>query len=298
MGQRYQFRRRIKWTCAGKKMVREMKEVGLQSCKPVLDLRSKAEGLGKMPMQNSSNQDKQLPLHLQGVLPRTPKIRSVVVVLDESGAGPSRPLQQSVPQVVTEPYVALNEEDGVLLEDAVINDVEAVTDDEDCMMTDDASELHGMALEGDNEPEDKIATEAFITDEWEEWMPMFYPLYEEPSFPLAELPTETILYMCEGLAPKEQVHFLSSVSSVARRPAIRLKLFQLKEFIVSYRIFWENGLTIFVGSSLGRLTVIFRLEKTGLTVRIGTMFSLTETRGLNEWPLMTLLGYGVYMGRN
>ena len=202
MGQGDQFGRRIKWTRAEKKMVREMKEAGLQPCKPVLSLRSKAERLGKMPMQNPANQDKQLPLHLQGILPRTPKIRSVMVVPDESGVAPSRLSQQSVPEAVPEPYVDPTEEDI-----AVTNNAEVVAGDEDCLMMDGVSEVHEMALEEEPVIDDKIATEAFITDEWEEWMPMFYPLYEGPSFQLDELPTEMIFYMCEELESRDQVRF-------------------------------------------------------------------------------------------
>ena len=156
MEQRDQFGRCIEWTRAEKKMVREMKEAGLQPCKHVLALRSKAEWLVKMPMRNASNQDKKLPPHLQVVLPRTPKIRSVVVVPDESGVGPSRLSQQSV----SKPYVIPNEEDT-----AVTNDAEVVAGDEDCLIMDGAYEVHQMALEEVPVIDDKIATEAFITDE-------------------------------------------------------------------------------------------------------------------------------------
>ena len=73
-----------------------------------------------------------------------------------------------------------------------------------------------------------ITDEAFKTDEWEERMPMFYPICEEPSFPFAEVPTETIFCWCEGMTPKDQVCFLSSMNAVAQRPGIKVRLFQLK----------------------------------------------------------------------
>ena len=64
MGHHDQYERRIKWTRAKEKMVHEMKEVGLQPCKPILSYRSKPEKLGKQPMYNPSTKDPELPPHL------------------------------------------------------------------------------------------------------------------------------------------------------------------------------------------------------------------------------------------
>ena len=86
MGQRDTSGKRMKWTRAEKKMVKEMREIGLQPSKPVLTLRSKAEWYGKQfidPATKSQN----LPPHLQ--LRRTPRLRSVIVIPDAAGAGPS-----------------------------------------------------------------------------------------------------------------------------------------------------------------------------------------------------------------
>ena len=125
MGQRDQFGRRVTWTPAEKKMVREMKEAGLQPCRPILSYRSKAEKLGKRPIPNPSTEDTGFPPHLQKFVPKTPKVRSVMVIPDAFGAGPSNLPQQSVPQAVTGPYVALSEEDDVLPDDDVTNDADA-----------------------------------------------------------------------------------------------------------------------------------------------------------------------------
>ena len=86
MGQRDASGKRVKWTRAEKKMVREMKEVGLRPAAPVLALRSKAERLGKFPA-DSTKKSQTMPPHLS--LRRPPKIRSVIVVLDAAGARPS-----------------------------------------------------------------------------------------------------------------------------------------------------------------------------------------------------------------
>ena len=80
MGRRNADGNRIKWTRAEKKMVREMREAGMMPGRPVLDLRSKAEKLGKQPMEYSSRQDSAYPPHHRRGQRRTMRIRSVIVV--------------------------------------------------------------------------------------------------------------------------------------------------------------------------------------------------------------------------
>ena len=63
MGRRDIFGKRMKWTWAEKKMVKEMQEAGLQPIKPVLTLRSKAERFGKQPI-DPATQIQNLPPHL------------------------------------------------------------------------------------------------------------------------------------------------------------------------------------------------------------------------------------------
>ena len=82
---------------------------------------------------------------------------------------------------------------------------------------------------------DKTFSEAFITDEWEEWMPQFYPVYEEPTFPLSDLPTDTIMSINSKLKPKDHVRFLMTVGFIAKRPKVKNVLFQLKR--VQCRLF-------------------------------------------------------------
>ena len=88
MGRRDAFGKRMKWTRAEKKMVKEMREAGLQPIKPILTLRSKAERFGKQPV-DPAKQSQRLPPHLQSR--RTPRVRSVIVIPDAVGAGPSSP---------------------------------------------------------------------------------------------------------------------------------------------------------------------------------------------------------------
>ena len=64
MSQRDENGRRIKWTRAEKKMVREMKTVRLDSRKCILSYRSKAERLRKTAMENPPKADAALPPHL------------------------------------------------------------------------------------------------------------------------------------------------------------------------------------------------------------------------------------------
>ena len=92
----------------------------------------------------------------------------------------------------------------------------------DVAMTDNYSIMHDMALE------EVVVNEPIKMGEWEEWTPIFYPVYEEPSFPLPELSTETILCLCDEMNPKDQARFLLSINSIAQRPDIKTKLFQLK----------------------------------------------------------------------
>ena len=63
-----------------------------------------------------------------------------MVVPDDSGAGPSTFPIQSVPDIVTAPSIVPEENNST------ISDV-AITNGDHCVMTDDASVMHDMALE-------------------------------------------------------------------------------------------------------------------------------------------------------
>ena len=60
------------------------------------------------------------------------------------------------------------------------------------------------------------------------WLPTFYPIYEEPSFPLPNLPVEAVLCLCEGMLPRKQVKFLTSTQAIARQTDIQVNMFQQK----------------------------------------------------------------------
>ena len=241
MGRRDAFGKRMKWTRAEKKMVKEMREAGLQPITPVLTLRSKAERYGKQPI-DPATKSQNLPPHLQSR--RTPRVRSVIVIPDAAGAGPSSPpmphdheptmqiqmaaeLPNVPPSVDDSVTPRFNEEDFAVRPDT-IDDTERMICDEDGMALDDASDIHETALVK-YVPDDQTFSEDFITDEWEGWMPQFFPLYEEPSLPLSDLPTDIIMGIREKLPPKEQAKFLTTVRSVARRPEVKEVLFQLKK---------------------------------------------------------------------
>ena len=95
------------------------------------------------------------------------------------------------------------------------------------MALDDASDIHETALVK-YVPDNQTFSEDFITDEWEEWIPQFFPLYEEPSLPLSDLPTDIIMGIRGKLQLKDQAKFLTTVDSVARRLEVKKTLFQLK----------------------------------------------------------------------
>ena len=95
------------------------------------------------------------------------------------------------------------------------------------MALDGASDVHETAFVK-YVPDNQTFSEDFITDEWEEWIPQFFPLYEEPSLPLSDLPTDIIMGIRDKLQPKDQAKFLTTVDSVARRPEVKKVLFQLK----------------------------------------------------------------------
>ena len=120
----------------------------------------------------------------------------------------------------------VRKEDFAVPPDA-INDAERIICDEDDMALDDASDTHETALVK-YVPNNQTFSEDFITDEWEEWIPQFFPLYEEPSLPLSDLPTDIIMGIRGKLQPKDQAKFLTTVGSVARRPEVKKVLFQLK----------------------------------------------------------------------
>ena len=244
MGRRDASGKRLKWTRAEKKMVKEMREAGLQPIKPVLTLRSKAERLGKQsidPVTKSQN----LPPHLRSR--RTPRVRSVIVIPDAAGVGPSSPPVPHDPELMRQPQMAaefpdvppnfddavtqeINEEvcaEAFALPPETIENTERIICDDDDMELDGASEVHETALVK-YVPDELTYSEEFITDKWEDWIPQFFPLYEGPSFPLADLPTDILMRIRETLPPKEQAKFLTSVRSVARRPEVKKILFQLK----------------------------------------------------------------------
>lgn len=150
----------------------------------------------------------------------------------------------------------------------------------DVAVTDDDSIIHDMALE------EVVVNEPIKMGEWEEWTPMFYPVYEEPSFPLPELSTETILCLWDKMNPKVQARFLLSINSIAQRPDIKAKLFHLKREHVYVLNCSENGHTTYAGSNLARSPERCLTEKTELVVHTGTVLSSTGIRELKGCPLM------------
>ena len=246
--------KRIKWTKAEKRMVKEMREAGLMPGRPILDLRSKAERLGKLPMNYPSAQDRSYPPHLCRGQRRTMRVRSVIVVPNASDEGPSSvpietaPTQNMEIQEAPEgPYISPAEANAVAPneesydepgEENTAHDADMMTCNEEDMTVDNASEIHEDALVK-YVPDDKTFLEAFITDEWEKWMPQFYPLYEGPAFPLSDLPRDAIMGINSKLKPKGQARFLTIVGSDAKRPEVQLVLFQLKR--VQRRLFHLMG---------------------------------------------------------
>ena len=169
MGQRDASGKRVKWTRAEKKMVKEMKEAGLRPAAPVLTLRSKAERLGKFPADSTKKNPTMPP---RPSLRRTPKIRSVIVVPDAAGARPSdlravrsEPKMQN-PTKEQEKVQIAAADDAMADEDVIIPKYteeeaeEAMSLDDD----DDASYVHDEALVK-YVPDDEIYSESFITDQ-------------------------------------------------------------------------------------------------------------------------------------
>ena len=245
MGRRDEAGKRVKWTRAEKKMVKEMREAGLQPIKPVLTLRSKAERYGKQPI-DPATKSQSLPPHLR--TRRTPRVRSVIVIPDAAGAGPSSPPVSHDPEPTMQTQMAeefpdvfpnfdnaetqkINEEvcaEAFALPPETIENTERMIRDEDDMELDNVSEVHESALIK-YVPDEQTYSEDFITDKWEDWIPQFFPLYEGPSLPLADLPTDILMRIRKILPPKEQAKFLTSDRSVARRPEVKEVLFQLKK---------------------------------------------------------------------
>ena len=228
MGQRDANGKRVKWTRAEKKMVREMKAAGLRPAVPVLALRSKKERLGKNPV-DTTKENSTLPSYVPRR--RTPKVRSVIVVPDAAGAGPSD-LRAVREELKIQDPVKIPEEGQVIANNV---DMEREIDE-----TKNAEEEEGMSLDDDNAsyvhdgalvkyvPDDELYSDSFITDQWEWWMPEFYPLYEGPTLPLSELPMNIILGVRDELPLKDRVKFLTATGPIARRPEIRPMLFQIK----------------------------------------------------------------------
>ena len=270
MGRRNADGKRIKWTRAEKKMVREMREAGMMPGRPVLDLRSKAERLGKQPMEYLSRQDSAYPPHLRRGQRRTMRIRSVIVVPQASDEGPSEQPTATTPlQIWTAPD---NFDLPPNTADAIISDgVTPESCEEDAtrgaeMETRDnieipkhAEEEEDMSLDNDNAscvhdealvkyvPDDEIFNDSFITDQWEGWMPEFYPLYEGPTLPLSDLPMNVIFGVQERLPIKDRARFLTAIGPIARRPEAKRMLFQAKRvvrvlpFVIAH-LLWLNDI--------------------------------------------------------
>ena len=90
MRQRDENGKRIKWTKAEKEMVKEMKSIGLEPCKPILSYRFKAERLGKTTARESMNATTSLPPDMTKKPLMPSKVRSVIVVPSEA-----RPSEQN-----------------------------------------------------------------------------------------------------------------------------------------------------------------------------------------------------------
>ena len=252
MGRRNADGKRIKWTRAEKKMVREMREAGMMPGRPVLDLRSRAERLGKQPMEHSSRQDSAYPPHLRRGQRRTMRIRSVIVVPQASDEGPSElPTATTPMQICTAPdgfdippnTANTSISDGVsfdeMCEEGATRGAEMKTR-EDIEVPKNAEEEEDMSLDNDNAsyvhdgalvkyvPDDETFDDSFITDQWEGWMPEFFPLYEGPTLPLSDLPMNVIFGVQNRLPVKDRARFLTAIGPIARRPEAKRMLFQAK----------------------------------------------------------------------
>ena len=176
-----------------------------------------------------------MPPHLP--LRRTPKIRSVIVVPDAAGAGPSdlravksKPKTQNPAKVQEEVQFAAHVDDDDMVDDENAEVPKCTNEEEGEDMSfddDDASYVHDGALVK-YVPDDEIYSDSFITDQWEGWMPQFYPLYEGPTLPLSDLPMDVIFGVKDNLLRKDQVKFLTAVGPIARRPEVKRVLFQIK----------------------------------------------------------------------
>ena len=150
-------------------------------------------------MKNPPEDTEQLPLHLINGPWRTLKARSVIVVptVDDSGAGPSNLHENQVQNCGASASNPCNK---------LANDEPELNNK---LMTEGGDlEIEGGELEG--------------------WLPTFYTVYEEPSFPLPNLPVQSILCLCKSMPPKEQVKFLVSTQAIAKQTNIQVKLLQLK----------------------------------------------------------------------
>ena len=112
---------------------------------------------------------------------------------DDSGAGPSTLPEYSILDNETTPV--LNDNNPVQC-DAMFDDEPALNDDPEDPMSED------LVLEEEMKPVKEV--------EWEEWLPTFYSVYEEPSFLLPDLSVETVFRLCEDMSPKDQARFLLS----------------------------------------------------------------------------------------
>lgn len=155
---------RIKWNRAEKKMVRAIKSAGLKPCRPIFSYRSKSERLGKTAMKDLAEDNAPLPPHLVKGPQRTPKVRSVIVVptYDDFDAGPSNLCANLVEDSEAGPSNLCNEP---IKDEPVLNDEPTLEDE-------------------------NPGIEPFEEVELEGWPPTFYPVYEEPSFPLPDLSVE------------------------------------------------------------------------------------------------------------
>ena len=179
-------------------------------------------------------------------------------VQDNFGEGPSNWQDNLVGHGGSEPSILCDETSARTTPYDIPN--EDVPEPSEVAMTDDDSIMHDMVLE------EEVVNEPIKMGKWKEWIPMFYPVYEEPSFPLPELSTKTILYLCDEMDPKDQAPFLLSNNSVAQRPNVKAKLYQLKrEHRLCFKLLGEWAYYI-RWIQIERLPKRCPKEKTGSTV--------------------------------
>ena len=71
------------------------------------------------------------------------------------------------------------------------------------------------------------------------WQSSFYPVYEEPFFPLPEMSVEVVLQLCEDMPPKDLVKLFLATCVVALNTEIKIRLLQFK--VCFYHLFAMLG---------------------------------------------------------